>query len=103
MAQGSLAIQKMILDSGQVTLGAPGSLYTAMQSEVFGSAGDFVLPAGIWMVLAVANISVQVCTDGDTAWSTYIAADTGGLVVSDGYNVRIAAGAAATAYYLGIA
>jgi hypothetical protein len=103
MAQGSLGAQKFILNTGQIALGDPDSLYTALQSHVFGAAGDLVLPAGIWMVLAVADISVQICTDGDTAWSTLIAADEGGLVISDGYNVRLSASGAATAQYVGLA
>lgn len=104
MTQGSFGIQKMVLDSGQVTLGAPGSLYTPMQSHAFATGGGhFVLPAGIWQVLAVANVSVEVCTDGDTAWSTYIVADKGGTVISDGYNMRLTSTTVETALYVGLA
>jgi hypothetical protein len=103
-AQGSLGIQKMVLNSGQVTLGDPDSLYTPLQSEAFEThGGTYVLPAGIWMILGVANVSVEICTDGDTAWSTLIAAGKGGTVISDGYNIRLSSTTVATAQAVGIA
>ena len=104
MTQGSFGIQKMILDSGQVTLGAPGSLYTPMQTEAFATGGgNFVLPAGIWMILPTANVTIEICTDGDTAWSTLITANYGGTVISDGYNIRLSSSTVETVSYVGLA
>lgn len=103
-AQSSLGIQKMVLDSGAVTLGNPDSLYTTLQTIHIATAGDTVLiPAGIWMVLAVADVSVQICTDGDTTWATYLESGQGGVVISDGYSFRIASSASANALLVGLA
>lgn len=102
--QGSFGVQKFVLNSGQVALGAPESLYTALQSIVIATGGGTaIVPAGLWMVLAVTDVEVQVCTDGDTAWSIYIASGEGGVVISDGYNFRFNASAGATVQYVGLA
>lgn len=55
------------------------------------------------MVLAVADVSVQICTDGDTTWATYLESGQGGVVISDGYSFRIASSASANALLVGLA
>jgi hypothetical protein len=102
--QGSLGIQKMVLDSGAVALGAPGSLYTVLQSDAITTGGGtLVLGAGIWMICATTNVAVELCTDADTAWITLLASGEGGTVISDGYNVRLNASAGATPQWVGMA
>lgn len=100
-AVSSLGTNKITLAEA-ITIGLPGSFFTAEQSITVASAGSTLLPQGVWLVMPVANVSVEVCIDGST-WDTFIGADTGGLAISDGFNVRLNASAAATALVIGLA
>ena len=61
---------------------------TAMNAGV--SSAQFI-PAG-WYVLpsSTNNVTIEINTGaaGANSWTTYIAANTGGTIISDGWNVR---------------
>jgi len=97
----SLITSKMLLANNPVTLGGEGSAYTAMQSNVFAGAGNFLLPLGDWWIVPDATVSVQITTDGGTTWLTIIAAGGSGFIRSDGVSVRLVATAASTAQFFG--
>ena len=61
---------------------------TAMNAGV--SSAQFV-PAGLYILPTTTNnvtIEVNAYTGSANAWTTYIAANTGGTIISDGFNVR---------------
>ena len=95
----ALALQKIIL-ANAVTNGAGAYLQgvtitsvgignaTAMNA---GSSSAQYVPAGVYILPQTTNnvaIEVNAYTGTANAWTTYIAANTGGTVISDGYNVR---------------
>ena len=100
-AVSSLGTNKITL-AESITIGQPGSFYTAEQTITVASAGSTLLPQGVWIIVPVSNVSVEMCVDGST-WVTIIAVDTGGMIISDGYNVRLNASAAASAKVIGLA
>ena len=54
------------------------------------SSAQYV-PAGVYILPQTTNnvaIEVNAYTGSANAWTTYIAANTGGTVISDGFNVR---------------
>ena len=56
---------------------------TAMSSAQF-------IPAGTYLMLPAANVTIEVNNYTGTAnsWSTLLANTTGGVLISDGFNVR---------------
>lgn len=59
-------------------------------SYTIASAATQVLPVGIFFLMATANCKVQMATDGTgTVWTDFIAAGAGGVIVSDGFSVRL--------------
>ena len=62
---------------------------TAMNAGV--SSAQYV-PAGEYILLPTANVTVEVnnynSSTNTNAWTTYVAANVGGTIISDGYNVR---------------
>ncbi len=61
---------------------------TAMNA---GASTAQLVPAGVYILPQTTNnvaIEVNAYTGSANAWTTYIAANTGGTVISDGYNVR---------------
>ena len=61
---------------------------TAMNAGV--SSAQFV-PAGLYILPTTTNnvtIEVNAYTGSANAWTTYVAANTGGTIFSDGFNVR---------------
>jgi hypothetical protein len=56
-----------------------------------GASSAQTVPAGLYILPQTTNnvaIEVNAYTGTANAWTTYIAANTGGTVFSDGYNVR---------------
>lgn len=95
----ALALNKILL-ANAVTNGAGAYLQgvtissigignaTAMNAGV--SSAQYV-PAGVYILPQTTNnvaIEVNAYTGSANAWTTYIAANTGGTVISDGFNVR---------------
>jgi len=72
------------------------------ETEVSVDAGaTATIPKGVYLVSCGANTSVEYSPDGGTTWRTLIPAGGGGIVVSDGSNVRFNnAGSAAESSYL---
>ena len=99
----SLISSKIIADNGTpVAFGGAGSPFTTYQSNVFASAGSYVLPVGDWFVVENADISVQINPSGDgSTWVTYSPASTSCFIRADGQTVRLTASAATTAYFFG--
>ena len=61
---------------------------TAMNAGV--SSAQYI-PAGAYILPQTTNnvtIEVNAYTGSANAWTTYIAANTGGTIISDGFNVR---------------
>ena len=95
----ALALNKIILANAQtntagaylqgVTISSIGiGNATAMNAGV--SSAQYV-PAGVYILPQTTNnvaIEVNAYTGSANAWTTYIAANTGGTVISDGVNVR---------------
>lgn len=56
---------------------------TAMGSSQF-------IPAGNYVLLPTANVTIEfnAYTGSANSWTTWIASNVGGSIVSDGYNVR---------------
>jgi len=48
------------------------------------------IPAGMYLMLPAANVTIEVNNYTGTAnsWTTLLANNTGGVLVSDGFNVR---------------
>lgn len=48
------------------------------------------IPAGTYLMLPAANVTIEVNNYTGTAnsWSTMLANNTGGVLISDGFNVR---------------
>ena len=95
----ALALQKIIL-ANAATNGAGAYLQgvtitsvgignaTAMNA---GSSSAQLIPAGLYISPGGTNnvtIEVNAYTGTANSWITYIAANTGGTIISDGYNVR---------------
>ncbi len=67
-----------------------------------GAGATYTVPKGVWLVSLGANTKVEYSPDGGTTWRTLIPAGQGGLIISDGSNVRLNNGgtAAETSYLL---
>lgn len=56
-----------------------------------GTSSAQYIPAGAYILPQTTNnvtIEVNAYTGSANAWTTYIAANTGGTIISDGFNVR---------------
>ena len=86
----SLAINKIILaDANANTDGA------YFQTGTFSVAANSttVVSAGAYLITPTANVSVQVNTNSNgNAFTTLMAANVGGVLISDGVNVRLSNG-----------
>lgn len=79
----ALGLNKIVV-SNVTTNTAAGYFQTTTVAAVTTGNGTLI-PAGTYQINAQANISV-VMYDG-SAWGIVLANNTGGLVISDGYNV----------------
>ena len=95
----ALALNKIIL-ANAATNGAGAYLQGVTISSVgignatlmnAGVSSAQYVPAGLYILPQTTNnvtIEVNAYTGSANAWTTYIAANTGGTIISDGYNVR---------------
>ena len=95
----ALALNKIVL-ANAVTNSAGAYLQGVTISSVgigntttmnAGASTAQLVPAGVYILPQTTNnvaIEVNAYTGSANAWTTYIAANTGGTVISDGYNVR---------------
>ena len=94
----ALALSKLILASSSANSDTAGA-YFDYQTQSVAAGTDVVIPAGLYLVYPVANLSIQAYNG--TSWATLIAANTGGTVFSDGINVKwVSASGTVTALFL---
>jgi hypothetical protein len=80
----ALALNKIIVSG--LNSDADGAYFDYVTRSV--TAGtDYTVPAGLYIVYPVANCKFQAYNG--SAWADVIAANTGGMIVSDGQNVKI--------------
>jgi hypothetical protein len=95
----ALALNKIILANAAtngagaylqgVTISSIGVGNTTLMNAGVSSAQ--YVPAGLYILPQTTNnvaIEVNAYTGSANAWTTYIAANTGGTIISDGFNVR---------------
>lgn len=84
----------------QQVFGSSGCQFGAENNVTLGVSASQVLAEGMWMVALGSHDVVQYTPDSGTTYRTLLAAGTGGLVFSDGFNVRLDNnGTAGTATY----
>jgi len=92
----ALGLNKLIVSG--LNSDAAGA-YFDYGTQAVTAGADVTVPAGMYLLYPVANLSVQAY-NGST-WATLIAANTGGTVFSDGQNVKwVSASGTVTALYL---
>ena len=83
----SLAINKILLASANAN--STGAYFQA-DSIAVANASSTVVPAGTYYVYPTANVAIQVNnSSAGNAFANVYAGGTGGLVISDGINVRL--------------
>ena len=90
----SLSQNKVLL--ANVATGQPGSYFqpTTVSNVGSGNATAMLtaqfIPAGEYVYLPTANVTIEfnTYTSNTNSWTTWIAANTAGIIVSDGFNVR---------------
>ncbi len=87
----SLSSAKIILAGSGNTSNAVGAYFEKLVVLAASAANGTVVPAGLYVMYPTANVTVTAY-DG-SANTTWLANNTGGLVLSDGINVRILASA----------
>ena len=89
----SLGLNKIILANASTN--TPGA-YWQIQTVSVAASGNTVVPAGTYLVFPTANVTIEAvsayntntaCTSPNT-WSVCLANNTGGVLISDGVNVR---------------
>lgn len=79
----ALALNKIVI-SGLNTNNAGAYLQS---SSVTAIAGNTTVAAGMYILYPSTNVSVQAYNG--SAWATVMTANTGGVIFSDGQNVRL--------------
>ena len=80
----ALALNKIIVSG--LAANSDGAYFDYVTQSV--TAGtDYTVPAGLYIIYPVANCKFQAYNG--TSWADVIAANTGGMIVSDGQNVKI--------------
>ena len=83
----ALAFTKLILAGANAN--ASGAYFTTGTFSVAANSTT-VMTAGTYLLTPTANVSVQVNTNSNgNAFTTLMAANVGGVVISDGTNVRL--------------
>ena len=80
----SLSTNKIILSSAQTNTAGAYFLTTTLTAS--NSGNGTVIPAGVYLMFPSANVTV-IAAQSNTANATLIAANTGGVIISDGVNV----------------
>ena len=95
----ALALNKIIVSG--LAANSDGAYFDA-GSQTVEAGTDVVIPAGLYIMFPVANLSVKASLDG-TTFSQIMPASTttGGMIISDGVNVKwSSASGTVTAQYL---
>ena len=90
----SLSQNKVLL--ANVATNQPGSYFLTQTISNVGSGNATTMtnaqfiPAGEYVLLPTANVTIEFNTYASNvnSWTTWIAANTGATIVSDGFNVR---------------
>jgi hypothetical protein len=90
----SLGLQKIVISNVATT--QPGSFFQSVTVSNVGSGNATTMtnaqfiPAGLYVVPPIANVTIEfnTYTSNVNSWTTLIANATGGIVLSDGFNVR---------------
>lgn len=91
---------QLINAAQQVAFGAQGSAFGAYTALAMAASAKTALPLGWNYVITDADDTVQITQDAGTTFETVVAASSGGLVWSDGYNVQVVNnGTAGTVHY----
>jgi len=89
----SLGLNKIILANASTN--TPGA-YWQIQTVAVAASGNTVVPAGTYLLFPTANVTIEAvsayntntsCTTPST-WSVCLANNAGGVLISDGVNVR---------------
>ena len=89
----SLGLNKILLSTANTN--TPGA-YWQLTTVAVASSGNTAVPAGTYLVFPTANVTIEAvsayntntsCTTPST-WSVLLANNTGGVLISDGVNVR---------------
>jgi len=81
----ALALTKLILASSSPDADSAGSYFDVVTVTATASTTTLV-PAGTYLLVPSTNVKVQAYNG--TSWVDIIAAATGGMLISDGINVR---------------
>ncbi|NDF52356.1 MAG: hypothetical protein EB116_20145 [Betaproteobacteria bacterium] len=84
----ALGLPKLILASSSPNADTAGAYFDSQTLSV-AAGGTTVVPAGMYIIQPVANIKVQTTANDTPTWVDTIAANTGGVLFSDGINVRL--------------
>jgi hypothetical protein len=90
----ALALNKIIVSNVLTNSAASYFQTTTVSSVGSGNATTMTnaqfIPAGMYLLPPTANVVIEVNTGASNvnAWSTLIANNTGGVLFSDGWNVR---------------
>jgi len=90
----ALALNKIIVSNASANTAAAYFQPVTVASVGAGNATAMLLsqfvPAGLYLMLPAANVTIEVNNYTGTAnsWSTLLANNTGGVLISDGFNVR---------------
>jgi hypothetical protein len=93
----ALGLNKILVGGASAnTAGA----YVTYGTQSVATGTDVLIPAGTYWMFPVANLSIKASPDG-TTFNTLIAANTGGVMISDGVNFKwSSASGTVTALYL---
>jgi hypothetical protein len=85
----ALGLNKIIISG--ISSNAPGAYWSL--TSVSANNTTVVIPAGTYLVFPTANVTIEAvsaynATSGVATFSTLLANNTGGVIISDGTNVR---------------
>jgi len=85
----ALGLNKIIIAGAQSN--TPGAYWQL--TTLSANNATVVVPAGTYLVFPTANVTIEAvsaynASNGVSTWSTLLANNTGGVLISDGTNVR---------------
>jgi len=98
----ALGLPKLILASSSPNADTAGAYLDATTLSVAAS-GTTLVPAGMYLFQPNATIKVQTTFNNSPTWTDTIAANVGGVLFSDGINVRLSNTSTAAAATLQLA
>jgi len=83
----ALGLPKLILASSSPNANTAGA-YLDAQTVSIAASGTALVPAGMYLFQPNASVKVQTTFDDTPTWTDTIAVNVGGVLFSDGINVR---------------